>query len=616
MNQSKQTKSQRIDVFDGLKGISLISVIAYYFFQHILPGGYLAVNFFLLIAGFFNFRHFYVKDLSGQKINTLDYYKRRLSRLFFPLLAIILFVGSFILLFARNFMFNLRNMALTSLLFVNNFYQIFNGQSYFVQAANPSPFNHLWYVSLLAQLIILTPIIMKLFYSWHRKPTITINMLLILTVLSAILMGYLYQEGQDPSGLYFSLFTRAFAYTLGGVVGLLFPKNLRAKPIHGRSVWILNIIGLVAFISLFFMLKFMYGTQPFAYRFGMALFTIISAILLMVSIHPSSLWNKLFSLPPLAFIGKRSYSYYIWFYPVYLITPQFLQGLGMNYWMNYIVMFLIIMILSEITYQIFEQRRISLPIGQDFNICKMRYQFNYLKRHPSQLTGIKIITGIYLFVLLTGSIGILAASEQRGNTEGDLEDIIAQNTELAEGTLNQSTENAKVVNYIEGLNQQELLYANGRDITFIGDSVLLSSAEDIQYVFPKAVINGEVGRQMYNSATIPEAMEAEGLLKPIVVTIIGSNGSFTPGQINDYIDAIGPERDIFFVNSVAERSWIPEVNHQILQAAQRYGNVHVIDWASYSNDHPEWHHDDYGHTTSAGSRALAVFIAQEIYRQR
>lgn len=594
----------------------MLAIIIYYFYQHILPGGYLAVNLFLFIAGFFNFRHFYVADLRNKKIKILDYYKKRLSRLFFPMLAMIVSTGTFILLFARDYFFNLRNMGLSSLLFLNNFYQIINEQSYFVQAANPSAFTHLWYVAILGQLILFTPLLMKLFHSWHKRPSITVNMLLVLSLVSAFLMAYLYQEGSDPTGVYYSVFTRAFAYTAGGAVGLLFPARLSAKPMYGKVKWIFNIVGLVVVVLLFFMLKFMYGTQAFAYRFGMTLFTILSAVLVIVSIHPSVIWNKVFSFPLFTFIGKRSYSYYLWYYPVYLILPSTLQQFNLSTTVLSVIQFVVIAIFAEISYQLFERNKISLPVGQDFNWQKSKHQFNYLRANKNSLQGVKILTGAYIINALIGGFTILAASENRAETAQELQTVIEENQKIAEETQVQDTENVKLINNIEGLNQQEMLYANGLDVTFVGDSVLLAAAEQIRNVFPKAVIEGEVGRQLYNSVPVVNSLASQDKLRPTVVTILGSNGTFTAGQLNDFINAIGMDKDIYLVTSDAQRSWVSDANQQLIAAAQRFGNVHIIDWYSFANDKSEWRYEDNAHPTKEGAHELAVFLAKEIYRQR
>ena len=607
---------KRLAIFDGLKGVSILTIIGYYFFEHIVPGGFLAVNFFLFIAGFFNFRSIYSASVRGEKFSFINFYRTRLSRLFYPMLAMIAVTITYILLFARDYLFNIRNMAFSALLFFNNYYQIMNNQSYFVQAANPSPFTHLWYVALYGQLIILVPIMMKLFFSWHKKPGTTVNILLIISVLSAVLLGYLYKDGQDPTSIYYGLLTRAFAFTFGGALGLMYPIKLVPKPMNAKTRVLFNSLGLVSIILAFFMVKFMYGTHAFAYQFGMSLFTIVCAILVISSIHPATIWNKFFSLRIFTFFGKRSFSYYLWYYPVYLIVSRHLSFFNTNIYLNFVVQFLIIMLLSEITYRLFEIKQWSLPIGQDFNFKKAKYQFNYLRNNPNRLTGIKIVTGFYVFVLVMGIVGVVASSEERSETAQNLQDVIEANQTVAEQTQTSDTETVKVVNNIEGLTQQELLFANGLDISFIGDSVLLASTSDIKSVFPKAVVDGEVGRQLYNSFTVLETMKANDLLKPTVVTMLGSNGTFTTAQLSDYIEAVGTDKEHYILTVHVDRAWTDDANQQIYAAAQRYGNVKIIDWAGYSNDHPEWYADAGIHPNDVGGLELAKLIAKEIYRQR
>ena len=635
MKGKTKQASQRLAVFDGYKGIAIISILGYYFYQHILPGGYLAVNFFLLVAGFFNMRHFYLADTRGLKINTWKYYKKRFKRLFFPMLAMIISTAAIILIFARDYLFNIRNMGVASLLFVNNFYQIFNEQSYFVHASNPSAFTHLWYVALLGQLLLLTPIFFKLFYTWHRNPAIAINMMGILTLVSAATMAYLFKDGQDPTNVYYNLLTRAFAYTMGNVLAFLLPVKLESHPLNRPQKILVNTLGILAFVLLFLMSKFMYGTQAFAYRFGMFLYTLVAAGMVVFTIHKQTLINKVLSWPLFTFLGKRSYSYYLWYYPIYLILPNYLRS--WNFTLTNIFQFVLLAILAEISYQLFEQDRIKLPIGQHFNWSKMKYQFSILKRSGHVLMNVKVITGIYVFFLLFGTVALAIAPEKRSSNEDDLQTLIEKNealvqTKQAAETKNQSNETkqentsddsqapsqdtTKVINNIEGLEQDELLFANGLDITFIGDSTLLASADHFKAVFPKAIIDGEVGRQLFNTYGEVNYLQSEGLIMNTVVVMLGSNGTFTDGQIDDFIEAVGTDKSIYFVNSNANRSWVTDANAAILRASQKYGNVQVIDWNTYSNDHPEWIREDEAHPTDEGARQLSVYVAKELFRTR
>lgn len=613
--QIKAVKN-RIPIFDGLKGIAILIIIAYYFFEHIIPGGFLAVNLFLFIGGFFNFRYFYQQDQLGKKVNYLQFLFRRFDRLFFPTLAMVISTATYILLFARDYLANIRNMGLSALVFLNNYYQVFNQQSYFVQAANPSPYTHLWYVSIYGQLIVLMPILIVLTYSWHKKAHVTINILLILSALSAFLMAYLYKVDQDPTRIYYGLLTRLSSFTLGGALGLALPMRLNPKPIPKNMTRAMNLLGLFAILMAFFAIKYMFGTKPFAYRFGLTLFTLLSGLIVVAAIHPSTIWNMLFRFKLFTWLGKRSFSYYLWFYPVYLLMPKNSSLLNQSPWLNYGMQFLIIMVLAELSYQVFEKRRPSLPIGQDFKWKKMVNQFNYLRSHPHELIGIKLLTGVYVFCLVIGSIAMIIANPSKGNeATNEIQSVIEKNLEIA--NQSQRADNkVKVVNNIEGIDQEIKLYANGLDVTFIGDSTLAAATQRIQEAFPKAIIDPEVGRQLYKSYDIVYNLKQAGMLKPTVVTMLGSNGTFTAGQLNDYVEAIGVDKDQFYINVLVDRIWTDDANRQLNRAAQEFGNVKIIDWANYARGHDDWFSEDGVHLTDIGSHELAKFISKEIYRQR
>ncbi len=605
----------RIAAFDGLKGFAILSILAYYFYEHLLPGGYLAVNIFLFFAGFMNVRYFYKREEANQSYSILKYYKKRLSRMFFPMLWLIIFVSAFVLLFASDFLVNLRGTSIASLFFVNNYYQLANNFSYFFDAVAPNPFTHLWYVSLLAQLIVLTPLLVKLVYSFHKQAPTASVMLGILSVVSFITMAYLYSGSQDPSNVYYRISTRAFAYTLGGAVGFLLPLNLKHTIVNNKQRQIINGVGAVLIILIGLMMTFMYGTQDFAYYFGMFLFTLIVAVFFVILTFDDSIWNKLFSFKPLTWLGRRSYSYYLWFYPIYLIVPKLGIFSNLNYSLLLLIQFILLIIFAEISYRLFEQEVIDLPIGQDFNWNKMRHQFKVLSKSGKALMNIKVMTGIYV-VLLLGAI--IAQIQSRSGTEdiAELEALIESNQEQVVEEQSEPTEN-RAINNIDGLSQEELLYANGLDVTFFGDSTLLSAANQVKAVFPKAVIDGAIGRQLYNSYADIASLEEQGLLKDTVIFLLGSNGTFGQTQIDDIMSVVGDQRDVYFVTSNAQRAWTTDANNQLKQASERYGNVEIIDWANFATNHPEWlRESDQAHPTTVGAQELAKFIAKEVYRLR
>lgn len=657
-NQNTIQKPDRSQALDGLKGGLMLTILMYYFYQYLAPGGYAAVNGFLFVAGFLNFRHFYKADANGLAVNWAPYFKKRFERLFFPMLAVILTTAAYILVFDRSFLYNLRNMGLSALVFVNNLYQLIHNQSYFVQAVNPSPFGHLWYISILGQFIILTPVMVTAFYQWHRRPSLTINFLLAISLISAFAMIYFYYRLDDPSSIYFNPITRLSAYTLGGAVGYLYPVKLSPRALNRQTKLAFNIIGLLAFATLMVLTLFMYGTSPFSYKFGLNLYTLIFIVLFIVVMHPETLWHKVCLFRPLAFIGRRSLSIYLWFYPIHLMMPQLLGGWISDLDLSNLIQLLIILVLAEVFYRLFEQQSLHLPIGQNFNLSQLKDMLTILSKSGKELAKEKATTIAYLIVAIFGLVGLFIAPETRGQATAQLEQQInlglnqeqsaqsqsiesevssieenqsqeelseADQSEIDQSETDEVTDQpaevpqndtSRVINHIEGLDQQVMLFANGLDATFYGDSILLAAAESIQEVFPNADINGEVGRQLYRSAADIRWLDSEDLIRPTVVLMLGANGTFTSNQLDDVITAFG-DRPIYLVTSNAQRSWVPNANQQLIEGANRHSNVYLIDWATYAADHPEWLlEDDKAHPTVEGAEEMARFIANEIYRLR
>ncbi|MBS4461007.1 MULTISPECIES: acyltransferase family protein [unclassified Facklamia] len=615
MTQVLKRKLPYFNALDGLKGLAIIIILAYRYMEHLVPGGFLIVNLFLFIAGFLNFRYFHYRIRQNQPIDFKDYYRRCFERLFFPMLFMMMLSVVLILFFARGNFYNLRSMGFSSLLFSNNYYQILLKQSYFNQAVNQSPFAHLWFTSLYGQFILVTPLLVICCYQWHKNSSLAINMLLILSLVSMSFMAYMQWVGSPISQIYYDFCARISAYTLGGVLGFIIPLSIQPKELKQSTKWQLTLLGGGVFWLALMMILYMYGTRPFAYRFGLSLFSLLSVVMVFVAIYPGTIWHRLFSSKPLVWLGKRSYSYYLWLYPVSLILPRMIKVINRNYVIHIVASVLVTALLAELTYQLIEQKRISLPFGQDFNWQKTKFQLHYLNENKSGMLGVKWTMSCYAFVVIVGLLGMLFAPQLGSGETKTLAATFEQNTALAAKTRNGDVNNKLVINNIEGLEQQVKLYANALDVTFVGDSLLLASAKEILDVFPKAVLDVQEGRQLYASVETIEKLKQDNRLKPIVVTVVGLNGTFTQGQINDYIKAIGDEHLIYFVLMGTNLSWAKQLNEQLMQAAQRFGNVRIIDWSSLINSHPSWLLDDF-HPNAVGSLELAKLIASELYRQR
>ena len=119
---------------------------------------------------------------------------------------------------------------------------------------------------------------------------------------------------------------------------------------------------------------------------------------------------------------------------------------------------------------------------------------------------------------------------------------------------------------------------SGQSVTAVGDSVMVASTPALQQVLPGISINAMVGRQFSTGLQVIAGLKAQGLLRPIVVVGLGTNGTVTSAEISQLFAEIGPARKLVLVNTFEARSWEQEVNSTLAAAAAGHQGVVLADW--------------------------------------
>ena len=595
-------KNKRVGSIDGLKGIMILAIIIYYYFQNYLPGGFLAVNTFFVIGGYLAFRdnkHLFHKKPVELKLSS------KLSRLWLPMLFMIVGVVAFLFIALPDQLKNIRMMSLSSLVFFNNYYQIINQQSYFIQSINPSPFVHLWYVSLYFQLMLIAVGIRKIFNRLNLLRMQESLVLLILSILSAIFMTLMYVIQKDPSYIYYAISTRIFSFLLGGVLSYFTEGQLSLSlPKSKSSSLFTQLIGVVALLLMGWMILSFNGVQDETYLYGMQLFSIVSIVFLWSILHENSVLNYFLRFRGFTFFGRRSFSYYLWFYPVHMFAPYFQNGEESNVVFLGIQM-LCIILLSEITYKIFETKQWLVPLGQSFSFMSIHH---FVMR---ELPPVKKMMGMafsFTYIILIGLafVGFFQSSTETNLVAQQLEIVIKRNQELIEQTTQEESTTVdpnKEIQLKEQIAQEP--------VTFVGDSILLAAADKIQEIFPKAIIDGKIGRQLYSSPATLQELISKDKMANRVVTLLGTNGTFSQKQLDEYIRTLG-DRELYFVTIFAPVKWNNEVNQQLQEAKTRHANVHIIDWYEFAKNHAEWFYEDKIHPNTQGAEELAQYSLESI----
>lgn len=276
-------KMRYIPGLDGVRAIAVAAVVLYHIHVPFMQGGLLGVTMFFVISGYIITRSLIHEVGTTKTIDFKGFYLRRVRRL---LPAICLLIPVTVVLCAllnRVMLTKMRPDILPSLLFVNNWWQIFNQVSYFNALGDPSPLTHFWSLAIEEQFYLIWPLALFLMYRAGVKRPMVRRIVAALAVVSALAMTVLYNPGGDPSRIYYGTDTRAFSL-LAGVWLALLPMR-RFELARGRDGMVVEALGVVGLVGLLLMFALSNGYTAFQYRGGMVLCTVFTMMLVAASAH-------------------------------------------------------------------------------------------------------------------------------------------------------------------------------------------------------------------------------------------------------------------------------------------------------------------------------------------
>jgi peptidoglycan/LPS O-acetylase OafA/YrhL len=303
-----KTAAYRADI-DGLRGISVLAVVAFHAFPDLAPGGFVGVDVFFVISGFLISGIIFDETRSGA-FSLRSFYARRIRRIF-PALVLVLtataIAGWWILL--PQDMLRLGKQLLASAAFVANFYFWFQS-GYFSPDAHSFPLLHLWSLGVEEQFYIVWPLVLLLL---RRRPDRIFAAILVIAALS-FLLNILSIDRHEAN--FYSPLTRAWELMLGAGVAWL----VRRYPslVVMRQTEALRMLGL----GLILLAAFMFDSQM-RYPGWLALVPTIGSALLVASPGTGGVTSYVTAKGPIVAIGRISYPLYLWHWPLLVLAEAF-----------------------------------------------------------------------------------------------------------------------------------------------------------------------------------------------------------------------------------------------------------------------------------------------------
>lgn len=581
---------------DGVRAVAVIAIIIYHLNPQWLSGGFLGVDTFFVISGYLITSLLLTEYHNTGKIELMSFWLRRVKRLIPAVLFLVMGVIVLSLIFMPTEIQKVRADSIAAIFYVSNWWYIMQNVDYFEQFA-VQPLKHLWSLAIEEQFYLVFPIVLLSLLSFIRRLKSIRIIFLILLVISMIAMMVLYVPNENVARVYFGTDTRIQTLLMGVLLALVWPPfQLKAK-VNRQMRTMIDTAGVVGLAILFICFKFVSETNSILYYGGFFLISTVTLLVIASSVHPSGYFAKFLGNKVFTFIGSRSYSLYLWHYPIIvLIHHQFVQGQIPP--LVYVVEILLMVLMAEFSYKFIEQ-----PFRKEgFNI----FAFNHLKNWRSQKvlrTWLVIILLIPTLLVMVGGFNRFAQKNSTRVTEVNTEEIdklITQPLPLPQ---------LEIDGFVVKGNKQK--YASWKPL-LIGDSVMVDIGDYFRSFVPKADINGKVGRQLVEATSLAKRQYQSYRDKnEIVVLELGTNGDFTEEQLNSLLEQFG-EADIYLVNTRVPRSYESHVNQVLAKAAKKRANVTLVDWYSRSENHTEYFAPDGIHLQPPGVRALTNSIIQAI----
>lgn len=302
---------------EGLRAIAVLLVIAAHFAIPGFAGGFIGVDIFFVISGYL-ITGILFREMNGTDTIALwRFYANRLRRLL-PALATML-IGSSLLANHLLHESQYREQGTASAMaavWLSNIYFTFSDVDYFAEESTSNAMLHTWSLGVEEQFYLLWPLLILFIartYRGRNRRTAAVILFSVITVVS--LIACLAYSTWNPQFAFYMMPTRTWQFSAGALVWLITCEQKISEP-KALTIGASGTLLLVAAI---------FAIRPDAvYPGPLALLPTLATCLLLWAGKTSkqTAIGAFLALPPMQILGRLSYSWYLWHWPVLIISEQ------------------------------------------------------------------------------------------------------------------------------------------------------------------------------------------------------------------------------------------------------------------------------------------------------
>ncbi|MFK5633367.1 MULTISPECIES: acyltransferase family protein [unclassified Ornithinimicrobium] len=658
----------QIPGLDGLRAIAIIAVLLYHFLPSTLPGGYLGVDVFFVVSGFL-ITTLLLREIDATgRIDLPNFWRRRARRLLPALVAVVLVSVTAARLVGGDLLVGIGRQMLGALTFSTNWLEIAAGASYF-HSTSPILFINFWSLAVEEQFYLLWPLTLVVVLAVARTARQRIVGVASIGLVSSVAMALLYTPGADATRVYYGTDTHLMGLMAGAALAVAWadPRHragLRAQ-VWRRWRWA-AVLGALAVLGV--QMRWMSDTSAVTFRGGILLASLATVVLVAALLESRSPWRTLMDLAPLRWVGERSYGIYLWHWPVLiLVGALFPYAVGTTRgWVVLGSALVLTLVLSELSLRLLEQ-----PVRRRGLRRSVRDLGAWLATPWQDRRTPRIVAGVVVLLLVLAGVALATAPEKSstqqqieaaqarldgtGENSGSEPGVVADGgagptvgallgmleagepqaeAAAAEAPATEPEETAEAAEPdVEEQETEEtgaepagdatevngttfspdadgLLVPAGGQLTAVGDSLVVTSADGLTYRFPDINYVAKSNRQWGDAAPIVAAAITEGAVRANVVLHLGTNAGVDEKALRATLDALGPERNVVVMDLYVRASFTESSNRTIEEVVADYPNAVVGDWNATISTQPEVLQADGVHPDLDGMHVYADVVAR------
>lgn len=298
----------RADI-DGLRAVAVTSVVLHHAFPDAFPGGFIGVDIFFVISGYL-ISSILLDDIGSGKFSFLDFYKRRILRIFPALLLVlaVVMIAGYLMLFSYEFR-QLSKHVFAGSVFLSNI-AFWREVGYFDGSAITKPLLHLWSLAVEEQFYIFWPLVLLGLSKLGSRLFVWVLLLLL-----ASFVFNLWLVRTDVTAAFYNPLARFWEMMMGAGLAVIHHKKQRhAGEGPGDARYFNEVLSMLGLLLLALVLFKLNPERRFP---GWWAFVGTAGTCLLIAGGSHAWVNRLIlSSKPLVWIGLISYPLYLWHWPV------------------------------------------------------------------------------------------------------------------------------------------------------------------------------------------------------------------------------------------------------------------------------------------------------------